>query len=101
MTTKNQPKKTLTVTKFIKLYDKKVDENLKGRLKSQNKIKRAIHKAIKEIPKTVPEISLETNISSYDLLWYISTSLRYIEVEAVEKTEENYWKYKLITKENK
>ena len=101
MATRKKAKKTLTVTKFVELNNAKISDELKERIKSQNKIKRAIYNSIKEYPKTVPMIALHTNIASHVVLWYISTGLRYREVVAVEKTEDDYWKYTLRSKEDK
>ena len=91
-------KKPLTVTEYV---NAKISDELKERIKTQNKIKRAIYNTIKEIPKTVPEIAMETNIQSHIVLWYLSTGLRYRDVVAVEKTDEDYWKYKIKSKEDK
>lgn len=94
-------KKPLTVTKFVEMNNAKISDDLKTRIKAQNKIKRAIYNSIKEQPKIIPEIALETNIESHVVLWYLSTGLRYREVVAVEKTEDDYWKYKLKSKDEK
>lgn len=94
-------KKPLTVTRFVELHNAKISDELKERIKAQNKIKRTIYKSIKEQPKIIPEIALETNIESHVVLWYLSTGLRYREVETVEKTEDDYWKYKLKAKDEK
>ena len=86
MATKKKEKKELTVTEFLKTNDIKVSDDLKEKIKSNNKIKRAVYKAINENPKTIPEIATETNLLSHDILWFISTGIRFREVQAIEKT---------------
>ena len=93
---KEKKKKTLTVKEFKKQTGAVVSEELKERNKVNNKLRKAIFKAMESGPLTVPEISLETGIPSHEVLWHVSTSLRYRLVEAVEKTDEDYWKYKLV-----
>ena len=100
MTIEKKPKKEITCKQYVKMNNIKVNKELKDRILAQNKIKQPIYKSIKEKPKTVPEISLETKIDSHEVLWYLSTGLRYREVVAVEKTDEDYWKYKLASGDN-
>ena len=101
MSTNKKMKKPLTVTEYVNTNNPKISVELKERIKTQNKTKRAIYNTIKVIPKTVPEIAMETNIKSHTVLWYLSTGLRYREVVALEKTDEDYWKYKIKSKEDK
>ena len=101
MSTNKKMKKPLTVTEYVNTNNPKISVELKERIKTQNKTKRAIYNTIKEIPKTVPEIAIETNIQSHIVLWYLSTGLRYRDVVAVEKTDEDYWKYIIKPKEDK
>ena len=89
-------KKTLTAKLYKTQTGAVVSEKLKERNKHNNKIKRAIFKVIEDEPRTVPEISLETGIPSHEVLWHVATSLRYRLVEPVEKTDEDYWRYRLI-----
>ena len=90
-------KKKLTV----ELYKKKMgiktpSKELIQRVQYVNKIKNKLKNAIKEQPKTVPEIAKETGIDSYTVFWYLMTFWRYRLVEPVEKTEDDYWKYKWV-----
>lgn len=101
MATHKKAKKPLTVNRFVELNNATISDQLKERIKSQNKIKRAIYNSIKEYAKTVPMIAANTCIESHVVLWYLSTGLRYREVVAVEKTDDDYWKYKLRLKEDK
>ncbi|MGQ4891775.1 MAG: hypothetical protein ACP6IP_04710 [Candidatus Njordarchaeia archaeon] len=70
-------------------------KEVQERLKEQAKIVNAIKKALRGGPKTVPEIAKETGLDTYTVFWYIATMLRYMEVDMVEKNEEDYWIYKL------
>ncbi len=90
-----EKKKTLTVREYKKQTGATISEELKERNKKNNKTRKAIFKAMEDGPKTVPEISLESGIPSHEVLWHVATSLRYRLVEPVEKTDEDYWKYKL------
>ena len=92
---KTEKKKTLTVREYKKQTGATVSEELKERNKKNNKIRKAIFKAMENGPMTIPEISLESGIPSHEVLWHVATSLRYRLVEPVEKTDEDYWKYKL------
>jgi hypothetical protein len=94
--TEPKKKKALTVREYKKQTGAKVSEELKERNKIHNKTKRAIFKALEGGPMTVPEIALESGIPPHEVLWHVATSLRYRLVEPVEKTDEDYWKYKLI-----
>jgi hypothetical protein len=94
--TSTKKKKILTAKQYKKQSGAVVSEKLKEQNKYNNKVRRAILKAMEGEPKTVPEISLETGIPSHEVLWHVATSLRYRLVEPVEKTDEDYWKYKLI-----
>ena len=89
-------KKILTAKLYKKQTGAVVSEKLKERNKHNNKIRREIFKVMEGEPRTVPEISLETGIPSHEVLWHVATSLRYRLVEPVEKTDEDYWKYRLI-----
>ncbi len=70
-------------------------KEVQEKLKKQIGILNAIKKALKEGPKTVPEIASETGLDPRTIFWYVSTMLRYMEVEMVEKTEDDYWRYRL------
>jgi len=90
-------RKKLTVDLYkekmnIKAPQKNLIENVKFATKIRNKIKAAL----KDGPKTVPEIAQETGLESHIVLWYLMTFWRYRQIEPVEKTEDDYWKYKWI-----
>ncbi len=93
---KTPRKKKLTVQIYKENTGATPSKELMERHKRNNTIKREILKALKKGPKTVPEISNDTGIPTYEVMWFIATFLRYRMVEPVEKTDDDYWKYKLI-----
>ncbi|MFX0013016.1 MAG: hypothetical protein ACFFB2_04245 [Promethearchaeota archaeon] len=92
-------KKKLTVKLYKEQTSVQVSSELRERYRYQNRTKKIVFDALKSEPKTVTEITRETGIPSHQVLWYLATGLRYRNIEAVEKTDGDYWKYALIKQE--
>ena len=84
----------------VKIYKErtgaKPSERVTKLVKEQARIKSKILNALKSGAKTVPEIAEETGLDGETVMWYLMTFLRLHEVEAVEKNEEGYYRYRLI-----
>lgn len=84
----------------IKMYRErtgaKPSEDLTNMVKEQSKIKSKILSALRSGAKTVPEIARETGLDGKTVMWYLMTLLRLRQVEAMEKDEDGYYKYKLM-----
>ncbi|MCD6483535.1 MAG: hypothetical protein J7L47_00325 [Candidatus Odinarchaeota archaeon] len=85
----------------VELYKEKMGiktppKELIQKVQFGNKIKNKLKAAIKETPKTIPEIANETKLEPHVVVWYLMTFWRYRLVEPVEKTEDDYWKYKWV-----
>ncbi len=89
----SRPKKKTTVEIFRKKYSLRVPEALSAELRKQAGIKVKIMRSISKTPKTPKEISEDTGIPTETVFWYLMTFYKYGLVEAVEKTDEGYFKY--------
>ena len=93
----NKDRKKLTVELYKeKMGIKTPPKELIQRVQKVNKIKNKLKAAIKDTPKTIPEIAKETGLESHVVVWYLMTFWRYRKVEPVEKTDDDYWKYKWV-----
>jgi hypothetical protein len=70
-------------------------EKLRNLMREQAKIKGKITKAVATQKKTIPEIAREIEMDVRTTSYYVLTLTHYKLLEASEKSEDGYWKYKL------
>lgn len=71
-------------------------QKAKEMIKEQNKIVKKIKEQLGEGPKTVPEISRQTDLPTWEVMWFIASMKKYGMVAEGDK-DGDYFKYELIT----
>jgi predicted HTH transcriptional regulator len=83
-----------TLKQLREKYKVTPSEELRNLMRDQAKIKGKITKAISAQKKTIPEIAKETAMNLPTATYYVLTLTHYKVLEAVDKNEDGYWRYR-------
>jgi len=90
-----QTKRELTIDKLRKELGIQVPKDLTDYVRETTTIRSKIINCLRGKELTVKEISKETGIPENVVLWHLMTLFKYGLIEATEKTDDGYFKYRL------
>ena len=70
-------------------------DKAKEAIKEQNRLMKQIREQLQKGGRTVPEIAKDTEISTREVMWFLSTMRKY-GIVAEGTKEGNYFKYELV-----
>lgn len=92
---KPQTKRELTIDRLRKELGIQVPKDLTDYVRETTTIRSKIINCLRGKELTVKEISKETGIPENVVFWHLMTLFKYGLIEATEKTDDGYFKYRL------